>query len=96
MKEKQRIIQRKMKRTKRAGRRHKGRGNVEERVVSCVRFSERSSQIRLNLDSLTSPAGAIMLFFWSISMKRWGKKPLCSQLESRDSECYHSREALLM
>ena len=48
MKEKQRIIQRKMKRTKRAGRRDKGRGNVEERVVSCVRFSERSSQIRLN------------------------------------------------
>ena len=35
MKEKRRIIQRKMKRTKRAERRDKGRGNVEERVVSC-------------------------------------------------------------
>lgn len=63
MKEKRRIIQRKMKRTKKAGRRDKGRRNFEERVVSCVRVSERSSQIRLKIDPLTSPAGAIMLFF---------------------------------
>lgn len=63
MKEKRRIIQRKMKRTKKAGRRDKSRRNFEERVVSCVRFSERSSQIRLKIDSLTSPAGAIMPFF---------------------------------
>lgn len=38
-----------MKRTKRTGSGHKGRGNFEERVVRGVRRSERSSEIRLKI-----------------------------------------------
>lgn len=37
-----------------------------------------------------------MIFYWAVSVKRWGQKPSCSQLESGDSECYHFREVLLM
>ena len=74
----------------------RSRGNFEERVVSSVRHSERSNQTRLKIGSLTSATGAMMIFYWAVSVKWWGQKPLCSQLESGDSECYHFREVLLM
>ena len=62
-----------MKRTKRIGSRHNGIGNFEVRVVSSVRHSERSSEIRLKIGSLASVTGA-MIFCWAISVKRWGKE----------------------
>lgn len=61
-----------MKRTKRTGSRHNCRGNFEVRVVSSVRHSERSSEIRLKMGSLASVTGA-MIFCGPISVKSWGR-----------------------
>lgn len=52
------------------GKRDKGRGNVEERVVSSVWHSEKSSQIKLKIGSLASGAGAIMTFCRVVSVER--------------------------
>ena len=64
-----------MKRTKRLGRGYKGGGNFEERVVSNLRHSERSSQIRLKISSLASVTVA-MFFCWAISVERGRQKPV--------------------
>lgn len=64
-------------------------------MISSVRHSERSSQIRLKIGSLASATGSMRTFCWAVSVGRWGQKPLCSQLESGDSEYCHFRKVLL-
>lgn len=60
----------KKKNHKRIGKRDKGRDNFKDRVVSSVRHSERSSQIKFKIGSLASGAGAIMTFCCMVSVER--------------------------
>lgn len=44
-------------------------------MVSSVRSSKRSSEIRLKIGSLASETGD-MIFRWAISMVRWGAEAI--------------------
>lgn len=70
MKAKDESFRERRKTHKRIGKGDKSRGNVEERVVSSVWHSEKSSQIKLNIGSLASGAGAIMTFCCVVSVER--------------------------
>lgn len=65
---------------------------TEERVTGSVKHSERSSQVRLKMSSFFSAIGAVMSFAGQFQW-RDAAQPLCSWLESGDSEYnQHFRE----